>query len=704
MAKTNLPRVFDVRADRLDLRDREYRPPLTALPEEYPPPAAWKVFLSAYRAMILDQGTEGACTGFGLACVINFLLWSRQWRQPALLGLEFPAPQPIQRVSPRMLYHLARFYDEWPGEDYEGSSCRGAMKGWHRHGVCSEALWPYSDKRGRFVPPRKGWQEDAALRTLGAYYRIDRKSVNDLQAAVYETGAVYVSADVHAGWKVRKNAPTLPVIRLGDAPIGGHAFAIVGYTVDGFIIQNSWGGDWGYHGFAILTYEDWVQHGMDAWAAALGVPAGAAQAVGGGKKSSMAFRGAAFGVPDRNERAGVWLFGGDKRIPHEYQDPCVAPWSDERAFQCMLVMGNNGQPLNRLVPCEDATAAVEQVCEALPSDWLDGPARKTLMIYAHGGLNAEQDALNRTRILAPYFYENGIYPLFIAWRTGFLETLGQIWKDSLPDARSLTGERAGGLSGDVRGWYGGLSERLADARDRTVELVCERLVKPIWSQMKQNAAASAASGQGLALLAKHLQRLAARHAGLAIHLVGHSAGSILHGHLLGLLRRARLTATSCTLYAPACTLRFALDYYGEAIRRGVLAPRALHVENLTDARELADSIGPYGKSLLYLVSRALEDFHKMPLLGREREWKPADDPEASFGEAGARDYQDWQSFVRTHRLRQPVWLASATVSDGLGDIPAAHGSFDNDVAVITHTIERIKDGPAKPVVECLRGF
>lgn len=29
---------------------------------------------------------------------------------------------------------MARRYGEWPGENYEGSSARGAMKGWHQHG------------------------------------------------------------------------------------------------------------------------------------------------------------------------------------------------------------------------------------------------------------------------------------------------------------------------------------------------------------------------------------------------------------------------------------------------------------------------------------------------------------------------------------------------------------------------------------------
>ena len=32
-----------------------------------------------------------------------------------------------EQVSPRMIYQLARYYDEWPDENYEGSSCRAAV-------------------------------------------------------------------------------------------------------------------------------------------------------------------------------------------------------------------------------------------------------------------------------------------------------------------------------------------------------------------------------------------------------------------------------------------------------------------------------------------------------------------------------------------------------------------------------------------------
>ncbi len=164
---------LDARPDRIDLRDRSYHPPLILLSPEFPPSDYVTNYFSTYKSLVLDQGKEGACTGFGLACTINYLLWRRaileQHDGKQLKKVNMPPP-----VSQRMLYHLARFYDEWPGEDYEGSSCRGAVKAWHKHGVCSLKLWPYINTKGqaRFVEPKKGWQEDAAERPLGIYYRI----------------------------------------------------------------------------------------------------------------------------------------------------------------------------------------------------------------------------------------------------------------------------------------------------------------------------------------------------------------------------------------------------------------------------------------------------------------------------------------------------------------------------------------------------
>src|SRR3546814_18468103 len=102
--------------------------------------------------VVLDQGEEGACTGFGLAAVVNFLLHNHG-------GLTKSERDRYARkehgASPRMLYEMAKRYDEWTGEHYEGSSVRGAMKGWSRHGVCTWAEWPYDARKAGRLPPQR---------------------------------------------------------------------------------------------------------------------------------------------------------------------------------------------------------------------------------------------------------------------------------------------------------------------------------------------------------------------------------------------------------------------------------------------------------------------------------------------------------------------------------------------------------------------
>src|SRR5512145_2366361 len=121
-------RTLDARPDTLDFRDRMFEPTLIEVPVRRP--------LQEYRKRavpILDQGTEGACTGFGLATVVDYLLRTRTHKPDK------------KQVSPWMLYYLAKRYDEWQGVNYEGSSARGAMKGWQKHGACALDLFNKTD-------------------------------------------------------------------------------------------------------------------------------------------------------------------------------------------------------------------------------------------------------------------------------------------------------------------------------------------------------------------------------------------------------------------------------------------------------------------------------------------------------------------------------------------------------------------------------
>jgi hypothetical protein len=244
--------------DKLDLRDRPYMPSVAVTP-----PAGKKPKL---RLPVLNQEDTSACTGFALANVVNFLL------QVQPRGTRSPP------VSPFMLYSMARRYDEFPGSSEDtGSSLRGAMKGWYKHGACRAELWKTLHMPTPAKKAADDWWQDAAKRPLGAYYRVDTRSVTDMHVAFNEVGVLYASVIAHEGWMSGFHAKArgrghwaIPQLKTTPAD-GGHAFVIVGYNSDGFIIQNSWGTGWGTRGLALLHYEDWTENAMDCWVAQLGV-------------------------------------------------------------------------------------------------------------------------------------------------------------------------------------------------------------------------------------------------------------------------------------------------------------------------------------------------------------------------------------------------------------------------------------------------
>ena len=138
MAKTALARLLhriclDARPDQLDLRDREFQPGYNTYPLTFPHSRIGKnlprYLQQKYGA---GSGQNGACTSFALAALIQY---SR-----ARLSGEFELVQPAYAVSSGTFLH-----DEFPGENYQGSSCRGVLKAlatdmvWRRR-----EYWPYT--------------------------------------------------------------------------------------------------------------------------------------------------------------------------------------------------------------------------------------------------------------------------------------------------------------------------------------------------------------------------------------------------------------------------------------------------------------------------------------------------------------------------------------------------------------------------------
>ncbi len=710
-------RLLDARPDRLDLRDVPYRPPLRSLPPVMPGELDVRRFLGQYvqAGLIRDQGKQGACTGFGLACVANYLLWTRHLEQ----GLKTP----FISVSPRMLYELAKRYDEWPGIDYDGSSCRGALKGWHKHGVCGEIDWPYTlAKNGipRFVPPTPNWAVDATSRPLGVYYRIDRNSVVDMQAAIVNIGAIYVSANAHDGWdsllrasptklpKVHADLPSIPPIS-NKKSAGGHAFALVGYNDRGFVVQNSWGKVWGTSGFAVLPYDDWVVNGTDAWAVALGVPVSLRPPAANGQGKarpliSARWRvgpGQSLGALDRTTREPHNPADDPWPIDHPFNHQAYEPWSTDQAYEHTLVTGNDGElsATDFTRDMSDKAGLAAEIVREAPQAWFKAAGGNTLRIavYAHGGLNNEAGSIKRIRVLGPCFQANEVYPIFLTWKTGVGETLADMTQDWVERAVGSEAARSGGIL-----------TALGDAKDRAVEAFAHLFGKGVWSEMRENAAASIEPGHGLDLLLQNLlalrDDLQKNGKSLEIHLVGHSAGAILLGHFVSQLASNKsagkpqtLEIRTTTLYAAACSSGFANRTYANAASAKVLDLAKLWLYVLSDENETADglptpSLPAYGKSLLYLVSRALDDVRKMPLLGMHRallaEFKN-DDKQWDASELP--EIQAWLShWPQTTGLLQVVDTPQVVTTRELDSIQSTHGSFDNNVSVIGATIERIR--------------
>jgi predicted chitinase len=657
------PRKFTASKDPVDLRDRSYTPPPVSLPDCSPSDELVQQLLPTYSGagLILDQGREGACTGFGLACVINYL----RWRKAGM-------PSKLDSVSPRMLYNFARRYDEYAGDDYDGSSCRGALKGWFYHGVCLEEDWPYQAEDSQ--PPSFGYADRATANTLGIYYRIDLKTITDLQAAILEVGAIYVSANTHRGWQnvrnVRKKIAGhegLPVIEFDGRPsqTDGHAFALVGFNTLGFVVQNSWGKNWGSGGFAVLTYADWLANGMDAWVAAMGV-------------RGLVFGQRAAAIPGATGRAGADRSGA---------------WNEADAYAHSVVLGNDGRVTRYLTQDALNRGLLYQAC-TLPDQWFhqQKSATKRLVIYAHGGLNSEEDAIKRARIMGPYLIGNGCYPLFMVWKTGLLESIGDIITDRFRPEPSRVG---------------GIREALTNVTDGIIEQTIGRpFARPVWSEMKENAEGASLPTRGADLLVTALQNLAQTWGdNLEIHLIGHSAGSIFLGWLVDLLAARGLDARARSIhfYAPACTVQFANRHFTP--HEDLM--KSMYLDILSDENERDDDVAAvYRKSLLYMVSDALEPDVRTPILGMANVmdvgytgW----DGSSSTGEA----LGNWRQAAKQSGLDKRTDILDVdkvkTSSSGT-TISASHGSFDNNVEVVTRTLQRITGKNLAMPVDDLRGF
>jgi hypothetical protein len=637
---------LDAFPDRIDLRDWYYQPSLISLPDTLVSCPQIK------PTMILDQGQEGACTGFALAAVVNFLR-AKQKQNTS--------------VSPRMLYELARRYDEWPGEDYEGSSARGAIKAWVKHGVCLRSAW--KDTQHGLTHMTDAVIRQAMAAPGGAYYRLRPYNVRDMHTALNETGILYATLMVHSGWadpggsrgdkpvtvgyvqNGRKASIKLPVIKRSGSADGGHAIAIVGYTPQGFIIQNSWGPIWGASGFALLPYEDYLMHATDVWVAQLGVP------------------------------LTMDLWAGDKSIDTagRQRTSRSIPLADIRPY--VIDVANNGE-LSDSGEYWTTPSDIERLfSETIPAR-THGWKKRRILLYLHGGLNSETDAARRIVAMRDVMLDNEIYPLHIMWESDFVSSIADMFKDLFTQADQLAG--------------GGFLENLTEARDRALELTLARAGFRMWGEMKENAqlASEHAHDKGAIQLVAHYVELAKKKLtgqakdGWELHIVGHSAGSIFAAHAMPLLAGLGIPLKTVQFMAPAIRVDTFKQLLLPGLEAGQIPLPSMYL--LSDNLERGDSVGPYGKSLLYLVSNAFEGTRGVPILGMKH--FVDDDKELAGLFAGNVDGRP--ALVVSQGGPLDPTQEAAAIQQG-ASVSHSHGGFDNDTATMNSVLVRVLGGPPK---------
>lgn len=177
-------------------------------------PVFWK------EGSVLDQGREGACVGYG-------------WTAELLAEPFTPNPEPLVAAAESyatLTYKRAQKIDEWPGEDYEGTSVLAGAKIMQQDGQITSYRWCFGT-----------W---------------------DVRDAVITQGPVVLGVPWYSGmYRTKRDG----VVTIEGDLVGGHCLIVTGYDpsymINGkahevFRWRNSWGTSYGIKGSGIITFKD----------------------------------------------------------------------------------------------------------------------------------------------------------------------------------------------------------------------------------------------------------------------------------------------------------------------------------------------------------------------------------------------------------------------------------------------------------------
>lgn len=221
--------------------------------------------LRGFCSPIEDQGAIGSCTAHAVVGVLEYMM--RRGGEDDLDG------------SRMFLYKTTRNLSGWKGDT--GAYIRNVIKAAVAFGIPPEEYWPY-EKRLLDVEPTPFVYAYAGDFKAVNYVRLDDVGISgrDLRGRIKH--ALHADISVVCGFPVYSSVttgPDIPYPSGKDKLQGGHAVMLVGFDdarkfmsangvtqAGAFIVRNSWGQEWGEHGYGYLPYA-YVDNGlvMDCW-------------------------------------------------------------------------------------------------------------------------------------------------------------------------------------------------------------------------------------------------------------------------------------------------------------------------------------------------------------------------------------------------------------------------------------------------------
>ncbi len=161
-----------------------------------------------------NQGSDPHCVAYG---------WMHYLEDGPVIQDNITESRSKPFYTPKDFYDLCQLHDQWPGENYAGTSVRAGAKILKHLGIIKAYNWAFS--------------------------------IDEVIKAMKFIGPMVVGTR----WYSNMSSPSASGLMTPTGTMqGGHCYVINGIDVElGLLrIKNSWGRDWGINGHAFITIDD----------------------------------------------------------------------------------------------------------------------------------------------------------------------------------------------------------------------------------------------------------------------------------------------------------------------------------------------------------------------------------------------------------------------------------------------------------------